>query len=486
LGAVALAALRCEAQRDVVAVDESTGDAKPPSNAGSGGVGPGGSAATAGSGMLQAGSGGSAPVDGGTAGSAGSGGSAGPACPAGPPRVPLVELEGEARSVCSAALARERMSYALCACEDLDVLVGGLVRTDAFDSTRPSSKLTSGAAVGINGEYIGGTYAHINGSLTISSASALSLIGLDVTGDVRLGGAATSSGPLRVGRDAWFANSVSVLVSAHIDRDLHVTPGSSVTGPFIDVRGDTVEAPFTVDAPCRCDADMEFNLEAAVSDARDRNDNAAIGLGALPSVPANGLTLELPCGRYFLSELKTLRNVRIVVTGPAALFVAGDFQADDLVVELTEAAELDWFIQGQLTLSTADRVGDPTRAGALRIYVGGASEIAFSPTRVAMNLHAPRADVVLTGIGDLYGSVLARSIRALGAVAVHYDRAVSKAGDSCGKSDITTCAGCGSCTDGLACIGGLCMSCTADADCCSPFVCEGGRCEPLLTVTSLD
>jgi hypothetical protein len=496
LGAVAFATLRCEAQHDVVAVDESTGSPEPPPDAGTSG-GTGGTAATAmagSGGTLQgAGTGGGAPIDGGTAGasidggtagSAGSGGKAEPACPAGPPLVPLTEIDGVPRSVCSAALARERMSHALCACEELNVL--GIVRTDAFDSAQPSSTLTSGAAVGVNGQYVAGSYASIDGSLTISSSSSLSLFGFDVTGDVRLGGAATSTGPLRVGRDAWFARSVSVLVSAHIDGDLHVTPGSSLTGPFIDIGGDTVEAPFALDAPCRCDADVEFDLETAVADARVHNDNAAIGLAALPSVPAEGLTLELGCGRYFLTELKTPRKVRILVTGRAALFVAGDFQSGNLVLELAEGAELDWFIQGRLTLSAADRVGDRYRAGALRAYVGGASEIALSPSRVAMNLHAPRADVVLVGVGDLYGSVLARTIRAVLAVIVHYDRAVSKAGDSCGKSDVTACAGCGSCTDGLACIGGSCMSCTADADCCSPFVCQAGRCEPLLTATSLD
>jgi hypothetical protein len=41
---------------------------------------------------------------------------------------------------------------------------------------------------------------------------------------------------------------------------------------------------------------------------------------------------------------------------------------------------------------------------------------------------------------------------------------------------------CGTCKDcgNQACVNGTCGSCTTNADCCAPLICQGGTCVPLL------
>ncbi|HET9959462.1 MAG TPA: hypothetical protein VFQ61_33455, partial [Polyangiaceae bacterium] len=69
---------------------------------------------------------------------------------------------------------------------------------------------------------------------------------------------------------------------------------------------------------------------------------------------------------------------------------------------------------------------------------------------------------------------------------VHYDRAILDQGDSCPSPTNAGCAGCGECGAGLTCMAeerdaGTCASCATDSDCCSPLVCDNGRCRALLT-----
>ena len=63
---------------------------------------------------------------------------------------------------------------------------------------------------------------------------------------------------------------------------------------------------------------------------------------------------------------------------------------------------------------------------------------------------------------------------------MHYDRAILDVDVDCPPDGCAMCGGDG-CSDHTACVGGACVSCTADADCCAPLVCyPDGTCGSLL------
>ncbi|MFW5877410.1 MAG: DUF7305 domain-containing protein, partial [Myxococcota bacterium] len=100
------------------------------------------------------------------------------------------------------------------------------------------------------------------------------------------------------------------------------------------------------------------------------------------------------------------------------------------------------------------------------------------------NLYAPNAEVrVVSAPLEVFGSVFAGRFDATADVAIHYDRGILRAGESCEDDPgDDSCDGCGDCRSSEACVGGTCGPCTSDADCCEPLVCdeETGECRALL------
>ena len=146
---------------------------------------------------------------------------------------------------------------------------------------------------------------------------------------------------------------------------------------------------------------------------------------------------------------------------------------------LAPGAELDWFIDGNLTLDPGARIGDPVRPAATRIYVSGDGEIQLpGSAETSFNLYAPTAAVSVVGGGDVYGSIFARQVSASADLLLHYDRAILHAKDACDVAQ-GSCQPCAQCSAGLACLDNACFTCEADSDCCAPFVCLSGQCQPL-------
>jgi hypothetical protein len=371
------------------------------------------------------------------------------------------------------------MSYALCSCGDSGIL--GQIHTEAFDSL--TGEAASGAAaVGFNGENAGHTLLAIDGSLTVASPTSTLLAALEVRGDLRFNGGLTVAGPLQVARDAWFGGSVAPLTVATIGRDLHHQPGQLVEGRVAaGTGGRLIAEEFSIAPPCRCEAHDLLDWLNVIDHASGENDNDSIQLGSALAGALAGAELTLPCGAFYLDELKTLGSIQLRVTGRAALFVAGDVSSvGALRVELAPGAELDWFVGGNLDLAKATRVGDPTRPSALRIYVAGTAVSLVPREAVAASLYAPLSDIVLLGDADFYGSVFGHTLSALGDLFVHYDAAVQRAGESCGVAAPLRCTGCAQCGAGLACLAGDCVPCGRDSDCCAPQICDGGRCAALV------
>jgi hypothetical protein len=360
-----------------------------------------------------------------------------------------------------------------------------VLATEAVDSDEGAEVPRGGASVAINGDYVGGDYLRVDGSLTISGNSALvSAGGIDVGADLRLQGPANAAGPIFIGRDAWLLDEVSTLSIASVLRDLYLGPAGALGAlGATSVLGETRNTTFEVPRGCACEQDQILDIAGIVADVFSANDNRRIGL-ALNQLTggANASAIHLPCGRYALQNISVTAPVELRVSGRVVLAVDGNVALPlGSSVYLEPGAQLDWFISGNLEVDPNARIGSVYRPAAVRVYVLGANEIALpGGPSLAINLYSPRADVSVDVAGNVFGAVFAANVRASGLLFVHYDRAVLRADEACTDDSPAACASCDVCGPAATCVDGACGPCVTDADCCFPLVCDGNGCGPLL------
>ena len=180
--------------------------------------------------------------------------------------------------------------------------------------------------------------------------------------------------------------------------------------------------------PCGCEPAERLDVAAAVDAARDDNDDSAIGLDphALDLAVGIGTAITLPSGRFFVHQVGSLGAIRLRIAGRVALYVDDDFLAGPLfAVTLDPGAELDLFVRDDFALAGAAVLGDPARPAATRIYVGGSGDIAVAGLNAfAGNLYAPSANVLVGGVGKVYGSLFGKNILAAGFLDVGFDETI--------------------------------------------------------------
>ncbi|HET6343441.1 MAG TPA: hypothetical protein VFH51_00860, partial [Myxococcota bacterium] len=150
-----------------------------------------------------------------------------------------------------------------------------------------------------------------------------------------------------VGRDG--ATCPGDLAASHFGQGLCACQGIRSAGPLqvipFDSRGGaTPDAGAT--GPWTCDCTDLVDVAGLVAEAATHNDNAALGLSPdqLADVRQH-VSLELPCGRYYLQGIAASAGVTLYARGRVALFVDGDVTAsDDLHVLAAPGADLDVFV----------------------------------------------------------------------------------------------------------------------------------------------
>lgn len=469
------------------------------------------------------GSGGSNGVDGGSAGSGGTAGlggqDAGPIsheefCSGAGPVVKVPDSRPDTPDeVCTGVIARRLFSRALCTCGgallDVDGLHGGYLKTHSFDSRDPDPTFVSfGAPVGINQNYVAGSFTDVGGTLEIAGTTVFGGW-LAVGGDLFLTDALIPLAYVEVARDAWIAGDV-VATYLNIGRDFYRDP-DKIPPLLTTVGGTTYEQTFQVDPPCACGPDDLLDIDAIIADGRQNNDNAAVGLDpTLFSDLFIDREVELPCGRFYVESIGGIGSLTIKVTGRTALYVEGDVaNLGFLNIELGPDAELDLFIGGNLAQIGYGQFGDLDRPADIRVYVGGDGDILYAGYEAfGANLYAPKSVLFSGGLMDFRGSAFVRELWSVSWTEIGYDRAVLDLGneDECAPppadapppppdagtpppSDAGTPPPPPQCTDrcdgqcaaGQTCKDNECTGCQADADCCPPLVCRAnGTCGALL------
>src|SRR5690606_2982629 len=158
------------------------------------------------------------------------------------------------------------------------------------------------------------------------------------------GGLGRSSSAITVGGMARVGGDVDVL-SLSVAGALTTTEGASVTGDVM--AGSRVTAPVSVPPPCRCDAGDVLDIGAVIDEHELANHDADLGISPDDMIDVAGdVTLELPCGRYYLSRISSQGGgtVTLRATGRTALFIDGDVTlSGNLTVEVAPGAEMDLF-----------------------------------------------------------------------------------------------------------------------------------------------
>lgn len=381
------------------------------------------------------------------------------ACPNGGPPIKV----GTRARDCLGTLAETTFRWSLCSCNDFNV--SARFSTDAYDSRKgPYKPGETGGGVGVDRDVTGWSDAvSVGGTLWIAGTKQYSSSGpaSTVRTDLHLGGSWKASTPFTVDGAAYVSGELS---------------GVTVTG-----KTETVAS---VPAACDCSPQQLVPIADLVEAHRTSNDNAVIGLDeAALDDPGAAIRLDLPCGSYFLSAIKSSLALTVHVHGRTAIYVAGDVSASSsLAFTLDPGAELDLFVAGTLKASDTFVFGSPSYPALSRAYIGGTAKIALSSdVRLAGQLYAANSsELVWSAKNEIYGSIFAGSFHGSDVTTIHYDRAVLHAGDFC-PPDPKECGSCEDCHN-QACKKGECSACTGDSDCCSPLVCNNGSCEPQVVV----
>lgn len=392
---------------------------------------------------------------------------------------PLIRVEDGEDETCTGTIATRVFRQAICTCEDL--MIQGLLKTDAFDSEMSMSTMHGGAAVGVNRNFQVAGAIDIGGSFTNSPGgeSHISFVGVNnrVRGDLSTVPPLHVAGGTEVERDLIGRGAIDVQGRLQIARDLALPSDANMTGNIV-VSGTTRRTSVDIPVPCDCSdrLDIAGIVAAGIATADDGFDREA-----LSSILGPNQTIEIPCGRFDISQIQVRGGLTLRIHGRTALFIDGPLEVyGSLDVDLGETGELDIFVAGSLSILGNATFGSPSRPAAVRIYVAENVNLAGG-SELAGNLYAPNATVTPQGTYEIYGSLFVNRIHASGGLTVHYDRAILRADEECDTPPPPE--GCSECDEcgRQSCIDGECGPCQSDSDCCAPLVClSNGTCGPLL------
>jgi hypothetical protein len=404
----------------------------------------------------------------------------------------VTTTDGGSEPQCTAGVARRLFSYALCSCGDL-TLTGGVATIDMFDSRQgPYSSREGSGSIGVNASLSEEAGTATMGTAVIAGSGFLATGPMSFYGDVKSNAAINLSGfGVSFQRDLWVNADIHGILTATVQRDVYQTAGFS-GADSLPRSGSLYRRDVAVPPPCPCRDAALLDIAGIVASARTDNDNDDLGVSsaALTTLLSSGSApAGFACGRFALGSVEIGADFSSATTGRMALFVDGDLTLhSDFGASLEPGAELDVFVTGDLRLAGPGRIGTETRPAALRLYIAGAAPLSIDDTHpLAVQIYAPHAPIVMAmTTKPVLGAIFAARIETQGVYTMHYDRAISEAGEQCSGASPTPAKllsgdACHACPGGLADLGGgVCGTCARDADCCEPMACVSGLCQPLV------
>jgi hypothetical protein len=125
----------------------------------------------------------------------------------------------------------------------------------------------------------------------------------------------------------------------------------------------------------------------------------------------SGANVTLPGGNYYLSSISLSGSASLNFSGPATIYCYGS-------IIMTGNVMTSFGAPANLRIVT---VPTPTGGAPGSITVGSSSALYAT-------IYAPQSDILMSGSGDIYGSVLGKSVNMTGTSGVHYDLSQSASG----------------------------------------------------------
>ena len=365
----------------------------------------------------------------GTGGASGGGGAAGTSslCSGG-----LVRFAG-ANGTCSGSLAARAHRFALCSCNDW--VLSAPFYTDAFSSNPSIIPGPAPAAVGVNGAISATGGLSIRGSLYASGMGGISETTImDVAKTLHSAGSVilTPPGTGTVTSDAYIGGDV--MGSLRINGTLHLAPTSNMG--LATTASTTTREAVTVTDPCDCS--VPFDVGGTIAALSSSNDNAANNWNPNRLVAPGGVvTLDVPCGSFFLNAINSLSLINLAVHGRAVIAVGGDVSlSGGMTVTMDPGAELDMLIFGGITSYGVGPVG-AYQAASFRVWMAGSTPLTFyGHPNIGGIFEAPLANVTAPAGMEVEGSIVAESITLGDETNIHYDQAILSSGVECGDSQL--------------------------------------------------
>ena len=184
--------------------------------------------------------------------------------------------------------------------------------------------------------------------------------------------------------------------SSHIDGNVHVGLGKTASGGTINGSIRTLYAPLVYP-----------NGDATPYGPTSNNNNVIpnYAMSANSMNIASNKSVVLPAGHYFFEDFTLAAGGDLIVNGPATIYCYG-------TVNMSGNATTNQNLPGNLTIVMVPNpyTGNPPGS----INVG-------STTALYASIYAPQSAVTLSGTGDIYGSVVGKSVNMSGTSGVHYD-----------------------------------------------------------------
>jgi hypothetical protein len=376
----------------------------------------------------------------------------------------------------------------VCSCKNITFEDNALV--DGWNSQAgPYVPGQLGGGIGADNEISSMSGADIWGQAWADSKATSFSAAANVHYDLQSGGDISADG-LNVMHNAYVVGNISGNMT--VGGTLYQTTGKG--------SGGLNPVPLTTPVNAPCDCSNPIPVASTVTWAKTNNDNMAIGLDpAIMTQAGHPTRVDLPCGIYYMQGFSS--GGVIVGHGNVALFIDGDVSSSGLLT-MTIAdptSQLDVWISGTITSAQSQfSFGSGAYPALSRMYVGGTQTLDIQVGLViGGELWAGNAPVLWESDSDMFGALFVGDLHVLSRFALHQDQAVVTVGSSTcpppgggsgSSSGGTTSSSsgsppmCGTCKDcgNQACINGTCGSCTSNADCCAPLICQGGTCVPLL------
>ena len=226
------------------------------------------------------------------------------------------------------------------------------------------------------------------------------MVGLDY---VRLWSNSTSSywsasGSTTAGNWGGVASNGDITLggSAAVTGDARPGPGRTLSGGTNKVTGVSLPLPSPLTYP---EADPSPWGPA-------NNDNGLLPMGAMSGTDfVTSSTLSLPGGHFFFRHFKVEGSGQITFRDPAVVYAYGD-------VDITGRVTTSGNLPKNLRIVTVRSPSTGAAPGRITIGSNGA---------LYADIYAPLSPLSTSGSGDIYGSVVAKSIDMAGSSAFHYD-----------------------------------------------------------------